>query len=233
MPLVLVSVAFFLVAFGLVSGTLRLGAALAMLLVAIAVLVENPVLGWRGLVTGLLLIILFIPIRRYVLPGNLPFQLEPYRLYVILLVGGWFLALLADPRVKLTRTGFERPLGLLLFAVIASEVTNPARVNSLSSYVLKSMTFFLSFLFVVYVIASVIRTDGTFEVLVGPWSSAARSSPWLRSTRRGRASTCSTSWVASCRSCARPERPTSCAAATTAPSGRRSIRSRSGRRWSC
>ena len=110
-PLVLVSVAFFLVAFGLVSGTLRLGAALAMLLVAIAVLVDNPVLGWRGLVTGLLLIILFIPIRRYVLPGGMPFQLEPYRLYVMLLVGGWVLSLFVDP-VSVRRDRFRNAAAL-------------------------------------------------------------------------------------------------------------------------
>ena len=166
MPLVLVSVAFFLVAFGLVSGTLRLGAALAMLLVAIAVLVENPVLGWRGLVTGLLLIILFIPIRRYVLPGGMPFQLEPYRLYVMLLVGGWVLSLFADPRVRLRRTGFETPLLLLLAATLCSELANPTLVSSLSTPVLKSLTFFLSFIFVVFVLVSVIHSLDDLEPLV-------------------------------------------------------------------
>ena len=30
--------------------------------------------------------VLFIPIRRYSLPGNLPFELEPYRIYVAVIV---------------------------------------------------------------------------------------------------------------------------------------------------
>ena len=36
-------------------------------------------IGWPRLIAALILIILFIPIRRYTLPANLPFQLEPYR----------------------------------------------------------------------------------------------------------------------------------------------------------
>src|SRR4051794_24958976 len=39
-------------------------------------------LAWPSLTVGLVLVILFIPIRRYTIPGNLPFQLEPYRLLV-------------------------------------------------------------------------------------------------------------------------------------------------------
>ncbi len=98
--LVLLAAAFLLFSFGLAAGTFRLGSALAMLFLVIAALVAKPVLEWRGLVTGLLLIILFVPIRRYVLPGGMPFQLEPYRLYVMLLVGGWALSLLVDKRVQ-------------------------------------------------------------------------------------------------------------------------------------
>ena len=33
-----------------------------------------------GRSSALVLVVLFIPIRRYTLPGGLPFQLEPYRL---------------------------------------------------------------------------------------------------------------------------------------------------------
>ena len=37
---------------------------------------------WSTLLIGLVLVILFIPIRRYTLPGSLPFDLEPYRVMV-------------------------------------------------------------------------------------------------------------------------------------------------------
>lgn len=163
LALVLLVAAFFPIAFGLAAGTLRLGAALAMLLLGVAALLAKPVLEWRGLVVGLLLIILFIPIRRYVLPGGMPFQLEPYRLYVMLLVGGWTLSLLVDKRVSIKRTGFEGPLLFLVGVTIASELANPTRVDSLATRVLKSLTFFLSFIFVVYVLASVIRTQADVE----------------------------------------------------------------------
>src|SRR5262245_3066287 len=137
-----------------------------MLLLGIAVLVAKPVLEWRGLVVGLLLVILFIPIRRYVLPGAVPFQLEPYRLYVMLLVGGWLLSLLVDRRVSARRTGFEAPLLFLVAMTFASEFANPTRVSSLATPVLKSLTFFLSFIFIVYVLVSLVRTQAEVERLV-------------------------------------------------------------------
>ena len=50
----------------------------------------------------------FIPIKRYGLPGNLPFDLEPYRLLVGLVIAAWFvLALLIDPRVRFRKAGLE------------------------------------------------------------------------------------------------------------------------------
>ena len=64
---------------------------------------------WDVLIGLLILIVLFIPIRRFVLPGNLPFQLEPYRVFVALLVAAWGTSLLVDPRVRLRRTGFDTP----------------------------------------------------------------------------------------------------------------------------
>ena len=41
-------------------------------------------LAWRSLMVGLVIVILFVPIRRYAIPGHLPFQLEPYRFLVII-----------------------------------------------------------------------------------------------------------------------------------------------------
>ena len=38
--------------------------------------------SWVGLICVLVAVVMFIPIRRYALPGNLPFELEPYRLLV-------------------------------------------------------------------------------------------------------------------------------------------------------
>jgi polysaccharide biosynthesis protein PslJ len=163
---VLVAVAFLFIVLGLFADSLRIGGAVALLLLGIAAVMSKPVLEWRGLAVGLLVIVLYIPMRRYVLPGGMPFQLEPYRLYVSLLVAGWFLSLLADRRVRIVHTGFEAPLLLLVSVTLASELANPARVDSLASPVLKSLTFFVSFILVVYVLVSVIRTFAWLESLV-------------------------------------------------------------------
>ena len=145
-------------------------------------LAHRWVLRWEMLVSLLILIILFIPIRRFVLPGNLPFQLEPYRVFVALLVAAWGTSLLIDPRVRLRRTGFDTPLLLFVGTAIVSIVVNLGYVasggkyvdpktfvlvtGSLESNVVKALTFFISFVLVFYVITSVVRTQGTVDRLV-------------------------------------------------------------------
>jgi O-antigen ligase len=121
---------------------------------------------WPRLLAVLVLIIMFIPIRRYSLPGNLPFELEPYRIFIALLVVGWCASLLVDERARLRRTGFEAPVALILGAAIASIVGNPDRIGEASATVNKSLTFFLSFVILLYVLASVIRTQAAIDTLV-------------------------------------------------------------------
>ena len=114
---------------------------------------------------ALILIILFIPIRRYSLPGNLPFELEPYRVFVAALLLGWFASLLADPRSRLRKTGFEGPLILIVGSALGSIAANPDRVAQLASIVDKKLMFFLSFVLVLYVTASTIRRLGDIDLL--------------------------------------------------------------------
>jgi hypothetical protein len=73
-------------------------------------------LSWRTLVGLLVLVILFIPIRRYSLPAALPFELEPYRLYVVLIAAAWIGALLVEP-MRVRRTGLEAPIFAFVVAV--------------------------------------------------------------------------------------------------------------------
>ena len=103
---------------------------------------------------------MFIPIRRYTLPGALPFQLEPYRLLVALIAALWFASLLIDPRVRLRRTMLDGPLiagALLAYLSRSPEHDTDQRAGS-ASYVVKTLTFFVSFVIVYYVITSVVRT---------------------------------------------------------------------------
>lgn len=131
-----------------------------------AVAVKRPVLPWQHLLVALLLVILFIPIRRYRVPGDLPFQLEPYRIVVALLVGGWIASLLVDSNVRLRRSGLELPIALVAITTLVSVLANPARVSALQPTVLKTLTFLLSFILVFYLIVSVVRTRNAIDVLL-------------------------------------------------------------------
>lgn len=135
-------------------------------LVSLTGLMRVSSVGWPTLLALLVLVILLIPIRRYALPGNLPFQLEPYRLLVAFLLLGWAAALLVDHRVRPRWTGFEWPLGLILVSVVASLLANPSRVHDASTAVNKNVTFFLSFVLFLYVFVSTVRRLDEIERIV-------------------------------------------------------------------
>jgi hypothetical protein len=160
-----------LLAWTVVEGRAVFVAAAVVSALVLLIAAHRTLLSWRGLIVWLLVVILFIPIRRYKLPAGLPFDLEPYRLMVMFLVAAWFSSLLIDPRVRIRRTVYDAPIALIVASVLLSDVANPARVSSLGSYVIKSLTFFLSFLFVYGVVVSVVRTeldvDRVVKVLVG------------------------------------------------------------------
>ena len=151
---------------GLVAGTEVSAAALAGGLLLSAVAVSRPSVPWQHVLGALLIVILFIPIRRYRLPGDLPFQLEPYRLLVALILAGWGASLLADARVGLRRSGLEGPIAAIVLTTVASIVANPGRVGPLESNVVKALTFFLSFVLVFYFVVSVARTRAIIDVAV-------------------------------------------------------------------
>jgi hypothetical protein len=133
--------------------------------VALVALRRSPFIGWPRLIATLILIILFIPIRRYALPGGLPFQLEPYRVFVALLTLGWGASLLVDPQARVRRTGFEGPLFLIVASAFASVVANPGRVAATSTDVNKALMFLLSYMLVLYLLASTIRRLDTIDFL--------------------------------------------------------------------
>jgi O-Antigen ligase len=169
-----------LIALGVVTGavaTLAMAAltrvpplrATPVVAVAIVMVVwQRQLLAWRALLTGILIVVFFIPIRRYTVPGNLPFQLEPYRLVVALVLAGWFAALLVDPRVRWRRSGLEGPLFAFAAAALASVLVNWSRVRSLDvePTTLKTLTFLLSFLLVVFLIVSLVRSARDLDFMI-------------------------------------------------------------------
>ncbi|MGD9570372.1 MAG: O-antigen ligase family protein [Thermoleophilia bacterium] len=128
---------------------------------------HRVLLSWPVLLSGIALVIMFIPIRRYTIPVELPFELEPYRILVAFIVIGWGACLLADPRVTLRRSGFEAPIAVIVVGVVGSVLSNPGRVAELSTDVVKDLTFLASFLLLFYLIVSVVRTRRAIDILLG------------------------------------------------------------------
>ena len=126
----------------------------------------RTLLAWDSLLALLALVILFIPIQRYVLPGSLPVELEPYRLLVAFMIAGWIASLLVDPSVRLRRTGFEVPVLLILAGVLGSVLANSSEVAERDPFVVKGISFLLRFVLLFVFIVSVVKTTGQIEWLL-------------------------------------------------------------------
>ena len=114
---------------------------------------------WPIALSGLVLLIWLIPIKRYVLPVNLPFNLEIYRLFILALVMALALAVVMG-RTRLGFAGHGKPVLLLTAAALGSQVSNARVIDALGlqTQSLKSLSYFLSFLIVFTLVTSTIST---------------------------------------------------------------------------
>jgi hypothetical protein len=118
------------------------------------------------LLAAIVLIVFLVPIKRYELPGGLPFGLEPYRLLVAVVVLTWFAGLLIDPRVRLRRSSLELPLLAFVLSAVASVAVNPTNLEHGSAEMIKQTLFLLSFVLLYFVIVSVVRLESQVVFLV-------------------------------------------------------------------
>jgi hypothetical protein len=137
-------------------------------IVVVAAVAYRSVLAWRTLLAAMILVILFIPIRRYTMPMNLPFQLEPYRILVALVAAAWVSSMLIDPRVRFRRTGLEPWMLGVWLAVLISVIVNGHRIAQLGvgTVIAKKLTFLASFFLVTYMIVSLARRLEQIDFLV-------------------------------------------------------------------
>jgi polysaccharide biosynthesis protein PslJ len=153
------------VAAGLTSSPLMGLAALCLAFVYASVYLLS---SWNALVGVLFLTIWFIPIKRYHFPVNLPFDLEPYRVLVAVLLLIWLVALLIHPGVRLRRSGLELPLLSFFLVILISISVNFRRIESIGVTVdvLKTLSFFASFVLTYLLVLSVTRTRQALDLFV-------------------------------------------------------------------
>ena len=141
--------------------------AAAVLGIVVLLVAAHVASRWSWLVSGMVIVDLLTPSdNRYTLAGMSAFQIEPYRVFVAVVLVGWIASLLCDKRVKIRRTGFEGPLGLILVAIAGSLLLNPSRVSGTMSFVIKSLSVEASFLLVIYFVVSVVRTRAVLEWII-------------------------------------------------------------------
>jgi hypothetical protein len=158
------------VAAGLVAGLIPASSAALLVGVAVGTVVGTQLLlSWRSVVATTIVVILFIPIRRYALPGHLPFELEPYRLLIAVVGAGWLGSLLVDPRVRLRRSAIDTPLAMVVFVSAGSIVLNADRLSQLNvtDIAIKQLTFLLTFVLIFYLVVSVVRTYAQLDFVLG------------------------------------------------------------------
>jgi O-antigen ligase len=160
--------------------------------VSVVVVGARSHVRWDVVVAFVLVVVLVIPIKRYEFTIHLPFNLEPYRIVIGLVLAVWIAALLVDPRVRLRRSELDGPLLLVWLSATASIAFNPGwitRFNIIESFVganwpnavqnadqipfedvstdvTKALLLFASFYVVFYFIVSVVHSQRAIESVV-------------------------------------------------------------------
>lgn len=95
---------------------------------ALLVIFRRLVFTWSAMIIGLAAVIMFVPARRYAIPIPLPFQLEPYRLVLAIVIVSLVVALLLKPEVRWRPIAFGWPIGIFVVTVLVSFVVNSTQL---------------------------------------------------------------------------------------------------------
>jgi hypothetical protein len=127
----------------------------------------TPTVTWPNAIAAFVLVMWLVPARGYRLPITLPFNLEPYRIVLAVLL----VALIAGAiggRLQLEFLGFGVPLLVLAgTAVIAAILNYQELANAFEGGgAFKSLSYFLGFLAVFVLVASTIKTQAAMDTVV-------------------------------------------------------------------
>ncbi len=128
---------------------------------------KRELLTWRTGIGAFVLIVWLIPIKAYTLPIKIGFNLEVYRLLVIILLLAFVLQL-SEHKVKLYAGGLGRPVLLLAIGSVLAIGANSGAIGKaqLQTQVLKSTSFFLSFLIIYVLVCSTVRNMDDVRAIV-------------------------------------------------------------------
>jgi polysaccharide biosynthesis protein PslJ len=123
--------------------------------------------AWTYGIVALVLVVWLIPIRNYTLPVHLPFNLEVYRLLILVLLFGWAVAL-ANGRGRVTALGHGRPVVIFALAAAASVAANYGALQAASqqTQALKDLSFVLSFLIAFLIVTSNVRRLQDIDAII-------------------------------------------------------------------
>ena len=146
------------------------GGSVVMVLATATALLEarKPFVTWANALGALVLVFWLIPMKTYGLPVNLPFQLEPYRLFLLFLFVAWVGALLVG-KARVSAAGHGGPVAVLFFTALASLALNYRELTDLGgseTEAIKPLTFFMGFLFTYMLVASTTRDMAAIDRLV-------------------------------------------------------------------
>ena len=135
--------------------------------------VKAPVITWPTAIGGLVAIVWFIPIKGYALPIDLPFNLEYYRLAILVLLLAATVALLTK-RMTLNAGGRILPIAILAGGALVSQIVNLDAIDAASTEpdtAIKALSYFLSYLIVFVLVCTVLDSlagiDTVVRTLVG------------------------------------------------------------------
>ena len=127
-----------------------------------------PLVTWPNALLVFIAVLWLVPIKLYRLPVDLPFQLELYRVLILVLVAGFVVGSLTSKR-QVEAFAASKPLFVLTAAVLASQIINARAIDVPGSegQALKSLSLVLSFVIVFLLFASTLETFREIENIVG------------------------------------------------------------------
>jgi hypothetical protein len=151
------------------GGNAVVAGALAFFFAALLALGQTawPVITWPNALLVFIASLWFVPIKLYRFPVSLPFQLELYRVLIVVLVGGFVVWSLTTKR-QVESLGAGKSLFVLTATILASQVLNASDIDIPGSegQAVKSASLVLSLIIVFLLFASVLSSFREIELMV-------------------------------------------------------------------